>query len=154
MGMYPTINSFYLNVLKCYYHLCVKRQGEKTICSYAIRLYNNNLLIHVEVASKLGDVEILNWFENVLGYFSHYLLRCTQSIWKWWLLLQHRFYCRMNCLFMVRTYLRTSFHKIFDNISIVWRLATLNKLKCGLFLWTMMNSKFLYSIITTQKCLM
>ena len=50
----------------------------------------------------------------------------------------------MNCLFMVRTYLRTSFHKIFDNISIVWRLATLNKLKCGLFLLD--NDKFKISL--------
>ena len=133
--------------------LC-EETGRKNYLQLCNPVVYNNLLIHVEVASKLGDVEILNWFENVLGYFSHYLLRCTQSIWKWWLLLQHRFYCRINCLFMVRTYLRTSIHKIFDNISIVWRLATLNKLKCGLFLWTMMNSKFLYSIITTQKCLM
>ena len=102
MGMYPTINLFYLNVLKCYYHLCVKRQGEKTICTNAIRLYNNNLLIHVEVASKLGDVEILNWFKNVLGYFSHYLLRCTQSIWKRRLLLQHGFYVEwIVCLWCV-----------------------------------------------------
>ena len=45
---------------------------------------------------------------------------------------------------MVRTYLRTSFHKIFDNISIVWRLATLNKLKCGLFLLD--NDKFKISL--------
>ena len=115
---------------------------------------NNNLLVHVEVASKLGDVEILNWFKNVLGYFSHYLLRCTQSIWKRWLLLQHRFYVEwIVCLWCVPI-----LELLFIKSSIIFPLygdwqRWINWSVVSFF-WTMINSKFLYLIITTQKCLM
>ena len=57
----------------------------------------------------------------------------------------------MNCLFMVQLSL-ISFHGIIDNISIVWRLAKLYRLKCGLFSpLTTINSKIHFQLSAYKK---
>ena len=59
----------------------------------------------------------------------------------------------MNCLFMVYTSLIRSFQEIFENISIVWRLAMLSKLKCGLY-DSLDNNKFKIPLLNNTDCKM